>query len=311
MAEEVTPVTDFLSKYLEDGQLESQGQFTISPQKALEKFGRHAFPRRTAWLTKLLQAVALAHKPEMKVVTQPDKLSVTLSGIGFVRSADTLLQIAFDMDKCGFGSPLIDGLRYLAATCPEQLDLICVKSPRCQIARFQREGVELFELDWQEKTEFLEIQINGERDLGSPSEMAEELKIAAGFLDFPVTLNGKKLQGSLAKSDSSGHVPGPGKLAMNLLSDRLKREQRTMAGLPVRSKVRTDEAQCCYVTRSSRNGRIVLNWIHDGVVLKRESAPANGNTEVQLLLPFDADKADLGGFDFQPSPRSKQRVWNG
>lgn len=50
-------MTDFLSKFQEDGQLVSQGQFTISPRKALEKFGRHAFPRKTAWLTKFLQAV--------------------------------------------------------------------------------------------------------------------------------------------------------------------------------------------------------------------------------------------------------------
>ena len=71
-------MTDFLSRFRDGGQLVSQGQFTISARKALEKFGRHAFPRKTAWLTKLLEAVAPCNKAEMKVTVTPEKLSVTL-----------------------------------------------------------------------------------------------------------------------------------------------------------------------------------------------------------------------------------------
>ena len=77
-----------LSKYLNDGSLESQGQFTISPLKALEKFGRHAFPRKTAWLTKMLQAVATGSpSPKMSVVLGPKSVRLNLSG-GWQGGAD-------------------------------------------------------------------------------------------------------------------------------------------------------------------------------------------------------------------------------
>ena len=142
--------------------------------------------------------------------------------------------------------------------------------------------------------------------MGTQSEIGEELKIAAGFLDLPVTLNGKKLQGGLVKGGNPGHVPSPGGIALESLSSRFQEEQRTAAGLSIKARVHTREAECCYLTRPGKNGQIVLNWIRNGVVLKRQSTPAQGRADVELLLPFDTDRADISGFDFETSPTSVQ-----
>ena len=83
-------VDSILAKYLKDGSLESQGQFTISPQKALEKFGRHAFPRNSAWITKVLQAVATGSpSPKMSVSWGPKSIRVNLAG-GWHGGADAV-----------------------------------------------------------------------------------------------------------------------------------------------------------------------------------------------------------------------------
>lgn len=297
---------DLISKYLQDGTLESQGEFTLSPQKALEKFGRKAFPRKTAWLTKLLQAVAgTTQGAEMAVVTKPGQTSITLKGKNFFLGADTLMQKVLDLEKCGFGDPLIDGLRYLASAQPQSLDLLSVDRQDCKIARLTKDGVQVFHMEWPEDTSFLEIQISGQVELGTESEFKDELHMAAGFLGFPVSCNGKKLQGAWAGS-GSGHVPGYGETRLAQLAKKFHQEQRTLTGQVLGQRPDTDRIELAYSVKPAREGSITLNWADKGVVLRRERTRISRKQEVQILLPFQQAQADLGGFNFQHNFHSKQ-----
>lgn len=294
-----------LSKYLQDGSLESQGQFTISPKKALEKFGRHAFPRKTAWLTKLLQSLATGSpSPKMRVSLEPKSLRINLAG-GWQGEADaaTLMSEVLNLQEKGFGDPLVDGLRYVASSAPLSLDLLTVKNGEAKISRMSRESVENFQLEWTKRETFLEIQLSGETDLGSKAEMEEELVRAAGFLGFPVTLNGKALQGSLLRKGRSGYVPGPGGFLLSKLAIKPKAEQRAISGHVLKNRNQMDEAELCFNLRPSREPMLVLNWAVDGVVLKRQKATTEGSGELHLLLPFQKEQADLSGFDFTFSSR--------
>ena len=295
-----------LSKYLKDGSLESQGQFTISPLKALEKFGRHAFPRKTAWLTKMLQAVATGSpSPKMSVVLGPKSVRLNLAG-GWQGGADaaSLMSEGLNLKEKGFGDPLVDALRYVASAGPASLDLLSVQSGTAKISRLTRESVENFQMEWPEKGTFLEIQISGEVDLGSKAEMGEELSQASGFLGFPVTLNGKAMQGSLLRKGRSGYVPGPGGFRLSHLGISALAEQRAVSGHVLKSRNEMNEADLCYRFLPSMNSGVVLNWAVDGVILKRQRAPMAGRGELQLLLPFETDNADLSGFDFTASPKT-------
>ncbi len=299
-------MANFLEQFLQGGTRESEGEFTISPLKSLEKLGRHSFARSTDWAVKLLEAGS-AEKgvSQIRFVHKRSGWSVTFEGMS--GSASEILDSVFNPQH-GLADPMLGALRFLFVQQPETLALVSIAGGRVELGLCQGGEVQLSRLTLPGQPDLVELQFTPTGQEGSSKEVERALVEAAGWMELPVLFNGKRLEGQRLKGVTCSHVSGRGRLDTHRLASAFGEYKRSAGGLKLFQEGTIGDVEAaCAVGKGP--GKLVVYWLSHGVILKSKAADLEGvSYTVHLLLPFDTSNADLTGFDFSPSEVSRAEL---
>lgn len=140
----MNPLEDFLRAQHDQGVLESSGQITLDPSRALAKLARHQLEQPGLWLVKMVQAAVSAKASSLGIRVNRRRLRVAFSAPP-VFDCDQVLQELFSGRIASDWSlrHLITGMRASLARVPESMSFAQISAEKNRQFIIRPDGTEL------------------------------------------------------------------------------------------------------------------------------------------------------------------------
>ncbi|MCA9791244.1 MAG: hypothetical protein KC910_05595 [Candidatus Eremiobacteraeota bacterium] len=140
----MNPLEDFLRAQRDQGVLESTGQITLDPSRALDKLARHQLQHPGLWLVKMVQAAVSGGASSLSVRVNRRRLRVAFSGPA-VFDCDQILEELFSgrIATDWTTRHLVTGMRASLARVPESMSFAQISADKNRQFVIRPDGTEL------------------------------------------------------------------------------------------------------------------------------------------------------------------------
>ncbi len=292
-----------IGSFQSDGQLDSVGEFSLDPMKALKKLGDFALPRPAAWVLLAVQAAVAAGCESCQVDVARHRVDFVLSPARQVDLHQLIeATLAGDLNL----APEMGYLSSLIRVCVARswaLHLFKVTPDEAVGLKLEQNN-----LSWEkgEKGEGSALAFSISRPYESRAgEEKKELLYQAHMAPLELSLNGKRID--TFDRDHLSSLLGHGR-EINLAV-------AASAGTPGFALPKDSpeslgkqhfEGLALFEARSPKP-EVRLNWLRHGVVIKRDVISSGYDVEAHSYVYADDLETDLSGFDLQQSPLREER----
>lgn len=294
---------ELLGSFQVDGQLESEGQFSLNPMKALKKLGEFALPRPEAWVLLAVQAAVAAG-------CQTCEIDVGRTRVDFVLSPAPPIDLHHLVESTLSGNlNLAPELGFLSS-----LLRICVaRSWSLHLFKVTPEEAVGLKLDadalrWEKgepgEGSALAFSVNRPSDPRVGAEK-KELLYQAHLAPLELSLNGQRID--TFDRDHLSSLLGHGReINLSLAASAGSPGFHIPADSPEGLDKQTYEGLALFEARSPKP-EVRLNWLRYGVVIKREVVSSGYDVEAHSYIYCDDLETDLSGFDLKQVPLREER----
>jgi hypothetical protein len=296
----------FLKQLSTEGLLQSKGSFTLDSSKTLEKLGQASLPRKTAWVTKLLQVAVMegANSFSLSRKRRSWELEIGDSHLSAHEAARQVLQDEIPSPGSVF-HPLQYALRFLITSKLENLAICSGK----ELAIFKDGKLTLLETETDNSAgPRLILKWNGRAALGNNRELKSELLRSSGFLDLRVRFQGRLLRRKPSQNALYGCVQlqdGVQEDSLNMrrldpLFGQVGYDATGTRGVGTPDETRPVDAAFVLERCEAGKGGVCCHWSCHGVPLLSEFTSFSSTPlRLDFILPFPLERSDLTGWSFR------------